>query len=82
MSSTDIKAEPGKGGENPDKKKSGFQRKPQTTNNRPTTKFEGRSTELKGFIYDHGEHKNPINSLSPRKKFKISLGEHLRMLVK
>ena len=51
-----MKTEPGKSGENPDKKKGGFARKPQITSTRTTTKFEGRCSELKGFIYDHREH--------------------------
>ena len=74
MSSTDMKPEPGKPGENPDRKKGGFPRKPQAAPSRATTKFEGRCTELKGYIYDHGEHKHADQFIITTKEIQNFVG--------
>ena len=74
MSSTDTKAEPGKPGDNQERKKGGFPRKPQTNTNRPTTKFDGRCPELKGFTYDHGEHKHADQFILTTKEIQNFVG--------
>ena len=74
MSSTDMKPEPGKTGENTDKKKSPFPRKQQTVPPRTSTKFEGRCTELKGFIYDHGEHKHADQFITTTREIQNYVG--------
>ena len=76
MSSTDIKPEPGKSsGDNPERKKGGFQRgKQQPASYRPTTKFDGRCLDLKGFIYDHGEHKHADQFITTTKEIQNYVG--------
>ena len=70
-----MKAEPGKAAENPDKKKGGFPRKQQQTfPARTSTKFEGRCTELKGFIYDHGDHKHADQFIMTTKEIQNFVG--------
>jgi hypothetical protein len=52
MSSNDAQPTPVKSGDSPDKKAK------KTTNQVRSTKFEGRCDDLKGHVYDYGEHKS------------------------
>ena len=75
MSSTDIKQPDTvkSTGDNTERKKSVFQWKPQTTSHCPTTKFEGRCSELKGFTYD-GEHKHADQFITTTKEIQNYVG--------
>jgi hypothetical protein len=52
----EVKTEVAKSGDSQQKKS--FNKKQQQTTSRSTTKFEGRCDDLKGHVYDYGEHKN------------------------